>query len=125
MIGLPCARQSFDYSGNMKESQAALMLAALGHEARLSVFRRLIAAGPDGVPAGALSSALDMPPSTLSHHLATLEHAGLITSSRDGRRLLYAIVPSEVRTLLAFLRDDCCGGQPSLCGLADATEACR
>ena len=109
----------------MEESQAALMFAALGHEARLSVFRRLIAAGPDGIPAGALSSALDMPPSTLSHHLATLEHAGLIKASRDGRRLLYAIVPSEVRTLLAFLRDDCCGGQPALCGLADSTEASR
>jgi DNA-binding transcriptional ArsR family regulator len=101
------------------------MLAALGHEARLSVFRRLIGAGPEGVPAGALSSALDMPPSTLSHHLATLEHAGLITGSRDGRRLLYAIVPSEVRTLLSFLRDDCCGGRPSLCGLADPVEVRR
>jgi DNA-binding transcriptional ArsR family regulator len=109
----------------MEESQAAAMLAALGHEARLSVFRRLITAGPDGVPAGTLSSTLNMPPSTLSHHLSALEHAGLITSSRDGRRLLYAIVPSEVRKLLSFLRDDCCGGRPSLCGLTDATEACR
>jgi DNA-binding transcriptional ArsR family regulator len=108
----------------MEESQAALMLAALGHEARLSVFRRLIAAGPDGVAAGALSSALDMPPSTLSHHLAALEHAGLIAGSRDGRRLLYAIVPDEVRALLSFLRDDCCGGRPALCGLGE-TETCR
>lgn len=100
------------------------MLAALGHEARLSVFRRLIAAGPDGVPAGALSSALDMPPSTLSHHLSTLEHAGLIQGNRDGRRLLYAVVAEEVRSLLSFLRDDCCGGRPALCGLSDAVETC-
>lgn len=115
---------NFDYSGNMEESQAVLMLASLGHEARLSVFRRLIAAGPDGVPAGALSSALDMPPSTLSHHLSALEHAGLITGRRDGRRLLYAIAPAEIRALLSFLRDDCCGGNPSLCGFAEAAP-CR
>ncbi len=101
------------------------MLTALGHEARLAVFRRLIVAGPEGVPAGTLSSALDMPPSTLSHHLSALEHAGLILGRRDGRRQIYAIVPDEVRALLSFLRDDCCGGNPALCGLDDAAVACR
>jgi DNA-binding transcriptional ArsR family regulator len=109
----------------MEESQAALILASLGHEARLSVFRRLIAAGPEGIAAGSLSSALDMPPSTLSHHLSTLEHSGLVTARRDGRRLLYAIAPEAVRALLGFLRDDCCGGRPALCGLEDRTEGCR
>ena len=109
----------------MKASNAALMFTALGHEARLAVFRRLIAAGPTGVAAGSLSSALDMPPSTLSHHLSALEHAGLIASNRDGRRLLYAIVPSEVRALVGFLRDDCCGGRPALCGMNSEVETCR
>lgn len=100
------------------------MLAALGHEARLSIFRRLIAAGPEGVAAGALSAALDVPPSTLSHHLSALEHAGLIAARRDGRRLLYAVVTSEVSALLSFLRDDCCGGRPDLCGLGPTPEHC-
>lgn len=109
----------------MEESDAALKLAALGHEARLAVFRRLISAGPEGVQAGALSAMLDMPPSTLSHHLSALEHAGLIAGRRDGRRQFYAIVPDDVRALLAFLRDDCCGGNPALCGLDDAEPACR
>lgn len=106
----------FDYSRNMEESAAALRFSALGHDARLTVFRLLITAGPDGVAAGALSSALRMPPSTLSHHLAALEHAGLITSRRDGRRQLYAIAVGEVRALVSYLRDDCCEGQPALCG---------
>lgn len=101
----------------MEESEAAETFAALGHGARLAVFRRLIAAGPDGVAAGDLSAALVLPPSTLSHHLSALEQTGLITSRRDGRRLLYAIVTARVRVLIAFLRDDCCGGRPALCAL--------
>ncbi len=109
----------------MEESKAALILASLGHEARLAVFRRLISAGPEGVQAGSLSAMLDMPPSTLSHHLSALEHAGLIAGRRDGRRQIYAIVPEEVRALLSFLRDDCCGGNPALCGLGDPVTACR
>jgi DNA-binding transcriptional ArsR family regulator len=109
----------------MEESRATLMLAALGHEARLWVFRRLIAAGPEGVAAGALSAALDLPPSTLSHHLAALEHAELIRARRDGRKIIYGIVPEEVKRLLSFLRDDCCGGNPSLCGLDEPAVVCR
>jgi ArsR family transcriptional regulator, arsenate/arsenite/antimonite-responsive transcriptional repressor len=106
----------------MEESQGALMLAALGHEARLSVFRRLIAAGPEGVAAGALSAALDMPPSSLSHHLSALDHAGLIAARRDGRHLFYSVVAPHVAALIGFLRDDCCGGRPELCGFAPAGE---
>jgi DNA-binding transcriptional ArsR family regulator len=107
----------------MEESNAALMLAALGHAARLAVFRRLIVAGPDGVAAGSLSAMLDMPPSTLSHHLSALDHAGLIAARRDGRHILYAVMPEAVRALIGFLRDDCCGGQPSLCGLGEPAGA--
>ena len=108
----------------MEESSAALILASLGHEARLRVFRKLIAAGPEGLPAGTLSAALDMPPSTLSHHLGSLEQAGLIIARRDGRHIFYAIQTETVRALLAFLREDCCGGQPALCGLSDI-ELCQ
>jgi DNA-binding transcriptional ArsR family regulator len=108
----------------MELLDAALRFAALGHEARLTVFRRLISAGPGGVQAGALSAMLDMPPSTLSHHLSALEHSGLIIERRDGRRQIYAIVPEQVRMLLSFLRDDCCGGQPALCGFDNAVRAC-
>jgi DNA-binding transcriptional ArsR family regulator len=103
----------------MEESLAALILAALGHQARLAVFRRLITAGPGGLAAGALSATLDMPPSTLSHHLATLDHAGLVTARREGRHVHYAIVPEQVRALIGFLRDDCCAGRPALCGLGE------
>ena len=108
----------------MEESSAAAIFAALGHEARLSVFRRLIAAGNEGLAAGELSGALGIPPSTLSHHLAALEHAGLISGRRDGRRQFYAIVPDHVRALIAFLRDDCCGGRPALCGLDQPGTEC-
>jgi DNA-binding transcriptional ArsR family regulator len=107
----------------MEHYDAALMLAALGHEARLAAFRHLIAAGPDGVVAGSLAAALDIPPSTLSHHLSALDHAGLVSSRREGRHVIYAVVPETVRALIGFLRDDCCGGRPALCGLGDREAA--
>ena len=58
-------------------------LGALAHETRLSVFRMLVKAGPDGMIAGAIAEHQSVPPSTMSHHLATLERAGLVQSERE------------------------------------------
>ena len=90
--------------------------AALAHELRLSVFRLLVAVAPDGLPAGQIADRLDVPSSTLSTHLAQLERAGLLRSWREQQRILYAIDTEGTRSLVGFLIDDCCGGQPELCG---------
>jgi len=97
---------------------AVAALSALGHETRLAVFRLLVKAGPDGLPAGRIAEELAVAPSTLSTHLAQLERAGLLRSARAKRRILYAVDFIGTRRLLAFLLDDCCQGQPELCGVA-------
>jgi DNA-binding transcriptional ArsR family regulator len=98
--------------------QAVTALSALGHETRLAVFRLLVKAGPDGLPAGRIAEALAVAPSTLSAHLAQLERAGLLRSARADRRILYAVDFIGTRRLLGFLVDDCCDGRPELCGIA-------
>src|SRR4029079_17623234 len=94
----------------------AATFAALAHELRLKVFRLLIEALPDGLPAGRIAQQLGVPASTLSTHLAQLERAGLLRSWREQQRILYAVDTAGTKSLVGFLVDDCCGGQPELCG---------
>jgi ArsR family transcriptional regulator len=104
--------------------QAVTALSALGHETRLAVFRLLVKAGPDGLPAGRIAEELAVAPSTLSGHLAQLERAGLLRSARADRRILYAVDFIGTRRLLGFLVDDCCDGRPELCGLSPTGKSC-
>ena len=94
----------------MDSTLAVPALAALAHERRLALFRALVVAGPDGLSAGAIARALDVPPSSLSHHLGLLEQAGLATVRRAGRSLIYAADFAAMRALIAFLTEDCCVG---------------
>ena len=91
-------------------------LGALAHETRLSVFRALVQAGPDGMIAGAIAGHQGVPPSTMSHHLATLERAGLVQSIRESRLIHYRADFAGMRRLLTFLMQDCCQGAPEMCG---------
>ncbi len=100
----------------METSTAATIFAALAQESRLGVLRLLIAAGPSGLPAGEISSALQIPPSTASFHLTALERSGLVQSTRQGRQVIYAIRIATLRDLLIFLTEACCAGRPDLCG---------
>jgi DNA-binding transcriptional ArsR family regulator len=100
-------------------------LGALAHETRLSVFRMLVKAGPEGMIAGAIAEALAVPPSTMSHHLATLERAGLIRSERESRLIRYRADYQGMRRLLTFLMQDCCQGAPELCGDLMAPLPCN
>lgn len=88
---------------------------ALAHQTRLSVFRTLVQAGPAGMIAGAIAEHQGVPPSTMSHHLATLERAGLVQSERASRLIHYRVDYAEMRRLLAFLMQDCCQGAPEMC----------
>ncbi len=90
---------------------------ALAHDIRLSAFRLLIKAGSDGLAAGKIARRLDVPASTLSSHLSQLEQAGLIYSWRDQQKIVYAVELDGMQILLRFLLEDCCGGNPTLCGL--------
>ena len=90
-------------------------LGALAHETRLSVFRMLVKAGADGMIAGAIAEHQGVPPSTMSHHLATLERAGLVQSERESRLIHYRADYAGMRRLLAFLMQDCCQGAPETC----------
>lgn len=90
-------------------------LGALAHETRLSVFRTLVKAGAEGMIAGAIAEYHRVPPSTMSHHLATLERAGLVQSERESRLIHYRADFPGMRRLLMFLMQDCCQGAPEMC----------
>lgn len=104
----------------MKKMQAIEALAALAQETRLDVFRLLVRAGPDGMAAGAIAEALDVSRATLSFHLAQMERAGLLHSTRHGRSIVYTADFEGMRGLLSFLTEDCCAGNPEICGIVGA-----
>jgi DNA-binding transcriptional ArsR family regulator len=90
-------------------------LSALAHEGRLAIFRELVKAGPDGLPAGEVSRRLGIAPNTLSASFTILSHAGLVTSTRVGRSIIYRAEFDRMAALVAFLVDDCCQGRPEVC----------
>jgi ArsR family transcriptional regulator, arsenate/arsenite/antimonite-responsive transcriptional repressor len=96
----------------MKKTDAIAALAALAQDNRLDVFRLLVEAGPEGMPAGAVATALDLAPNTLTFHFDRLRTAGLVTVRRDGRSMIYAAQFETMNSLLGYLTDNCCGGAP-------------
>jgi ArsR family transcriptional regulator, arsenate/arsenite/antimonite-responsive transcriptional repressor len=109
------------------ESQTAVgALSALAHPGRLEVFRLLVQAGADGMAAGEIARATASLPNTLSTNLGILAAAGLVASRRDGRSIIYAAGFGQMRELLAFLMEDCCGGKPEICAplVALASQPC-
>jgi ArsR family transcriptional regulator, arsenate/arsenite/antimonite-responsive transcriptional repressor len=109
----------------MDTADALAGLAALAHEGRLSVFRLLVAHGPDGLAAGEIARKLDTQPNTMSAQLLILSNAGLILARRQGRSIIYAANFEKMSALLQFLTKDCCGGRPEICTpLAATVNAC-
>lgn len=90
----------------------ASQFAALGHEVRLEILRRLLAAHPHGMVAGEIQQELSIPPSTLSHHLDELRQAGLVQQQREGRFLRYLADDQNLRALTDFLYAECCTRNP-------------
>ena len=99
----------------MKNKDAVIALAALAQETRLSIFRLLVQAGPEGVPAGIIGETLDVPAATLSFHLKELSHAGLVASRQEGRFIYYSTDYGQMATLMSFLTQNCCRGMPQEC----------
>jgi ArsR family transcriptional regulator len=96
----------------MKTSNAISALAALAQESRLAVFRLLVQAGPKGMSASKIGEGLGIAPSSLSFHLKELAHAEMVTAQKAGRSIIYAVNFDTMNGLLAFLTDNCCGGNP-------------
>jgi ArsR family transcriptional regulator len=102
----------------MEKPDAVTALAALAQDNRLDVFRLLVQAGPAGLPAGGVASALDIAPNTLTFHFDRLRSAGLVTVRREGRSMIYAARFETMNALLGFLTANCCGGAPEQCAPA-------
>jgi len=101
----------------MEKSTAVSALAALAQDNRLDVFRLLVEAGPDGMPAGEVASALGLAPNTLTFHFDRLRVAGLVTVRREGRSMIYAARFEAMNALIAFLTENCCAGAPEKCAV--------
>lgn len=104
----------------MEKPDAIVALSGLAHETRLDIYRLLVEAGPDGMPAGQISDKLSLAPATLSFHLNHLKHAGLIDCERNGRSLIYSADFGQMNALVAYLTENCCHGQPEKCGLPNS-----
>jgi DNA-binding transcriptional ArsR family regulator len=94
----------------MQSSAAVEALGALAQEHRLALFRLLVQAGEEGMPAGAIAEALGVPNSSLSFHLAHLTRAGLIQQRRQGRSLIYTADYAAMNALVGYLMENCCQG---------------
>src|SRR6516164_5090327 len=103
----------------MRKPDALAALAALAQENRLDVFRLLVRARPDGMPAGSVAAALKLAPNTLTFHFDRLREAGLVTVRRDGRSMIYAARYETMDALLGYLTENCCQGQPEQCAPAE------
>ena len=99
----------------MEKQDVISALAALAQETRLDVFRLLVSDGSEGMPAGAIATALGLPAATLSFHLKELKSAGVVESRREGRSVIYRPNFAAITDLLSFLTENCCGGAPG-CG---------
>lgn len=99
----------------MESTSAVTALSALAHDGRLGIFRLLVQAGADGMAAGEIARATGALPNTLSSNLNILSGAGLVTSRRQGRSIIYAAAYDQMRELLSFLMEDCCAGKPEIC----------
>jgi ArsR family transcriptional regulator, arsenate/arsenite/antimonite-responsive transcriptional repressor len=109
----------------MEQIDAVAALAALAQDSRLDVYRLLVQAGPEGLPAGSVASTLGLAPNTLTFHFDRLRQAGLVTVRREGRSMIYAARYDTMNGLIAYLTENCCRGQPERCGPATACKPAR
>ena len=108
----------------MKLTDATRALGALGEPTRLTIFRLLVEAGQEGLVVGKIAENLAVSAGTLSFHLKTLSHAGLIRSTRHGTFIRYVADFDAMNGLVAFLTENCCGGHPERCapGVCEASD---
>lgn len=96
---------------------AVAALAALAQETRLDIFRLLVQAGPEGIPAGQIAEQLGLAGATLSFHLNQLKQANLVTYRRESRSLIYSAAYPTMNALMGYLSENCCQGNAAACGI--------
>ncbi len=101
---------------------AVRALSALAHESRLAIFRSLVVAGPEGIPAGEIAQQLGLSPSSLSFHLKDLAHAELVKARQDGRFIFYSANFDAMNGLIGFLTENCCAGAG--CSVSASPQCC-
>ena len=99
----------------MESEEAVVALEALAQASRLGIFRLLVEAGREGLPAGKIAEEMELPNATLSFHLAQLKNAGLIKCERQSRSLIYSADFDAMKELLSFLTENCCQGNAAEC----------
>jgi DNA-binding transcriptional ArsR family regulator len=99
----------------MNADQVVKSLAALAQPTRLAIYRMLVEAGKEGMAAGQVAEKLQAPPASLSFHFKTLNHAGLVESTQDGRFIYYAANFDVMNGLVGYLTENCCGGNSETC----------
>jgi ArsR family transcriptional regulator len=109
----------------MEINAAVTALGALAQETRLSIYRLLIEAGPEGAAAGRIGERLKVPGATLSFHLKELARAGLVTSRQERQFIYYAVDFERMAELMTFLTQNCCKGMPQECLTVVETELGR
>ena len=109
----------------MEIKAAVTALAALAQETRLAIYRLLVEAGPEGMAAGRVGEALEVPGATLSFHLKELARAGLVSSRQEKQFIYYAADFKRMAELMTFLTQNCCQGMPQECLTVVETELAR
>src|SRR5215470_19017828 len=109
----------------MEKLDAVAGLAALAQENRLDVFRLLVQAGPEGMPAGEIADTLGIAPNTLTFHFDRLRMAGLVSVRREGRSMIYAAQYDAMNELLGYLTENCCQGRECAPAKRRVTSASR
>jgi ArsR family transcriptional regulator len=109
----------------MEKSDAVAALAALAQDNRLDVYRLLVQAGPEGMPAGSVAGALKLAPNTLTFHFDRLRQARLVAVRREGRSMIYAARYDTMNALMSYLTDNCCRGAPEQCVPAAVCKPAR
>lgn len=104
----------------MKTKSVVAALAALAQDSRLAIFRALVQAGPEGLPAGKIGEITGISPSSVSFHMKELFHADMVASRNEGRFVIYSADFATMNQLLAFLTENCCGGNPCMTACSPA-----
>ena len=108
----------------MKKDIAVTIFESLSSGLRLEAYRLLMRKGREGLVAGEIASALNVPPTNLSFHLKALTQAGMLTVEQEGRFQRYRANIPLMLELIAYLTDECCAGNPEQCADLRAASTC-